>query len=111
MERLLIVDDEWEAADYFERILLQEESLQLDVYKAHSAREALECLGKIRMDVVLSDIKMPGMDGLQMYDIIKAVSYTHLRIQCVIYAVYPVRNPVSLLGAAGYVLQQRLCGI
>ena len=71
MERLLIVDDEWEAADYFERILLQEESLQLDVYKAHSAREALECLGKIRMDVVLSDIKMPGMDGLQMYDIIK----------------------------------------
>ena len=71
MERLLIVDDEWEAADYFERILQQEESLQLDVYKAHSAREALDCLGKIRMDVVLSDIKMPGMDGLQMYDIIK----------------------------------------
>lgn len=69
--RLLIVDDEWEAADYFERILLQEESLQLDIYKAHSGKEALACLEKLRMDIVLSDIRMPGMDGLQMYDTIK----------------------------------------
>lgn len=69
--RLLIVDDEWEAADYFERILLQEDSLQLDIYKAHSGKEALACLEKLRMDIVLSDIRMPGMDGLQMYDTIK----------------------------------------
>lgn len=71
MERLLIVDDEWDVVEYFERIFLQEETLDLDIYKAHSAEEALQCLEKIRIDIVLSDIKMPKMSGLEMYDIIK----------------------------------------
>ena len=71
MERLLIVDDEWDVVEYFERIFLQEESLDLDIYKAHSAEEALQCLEKIRIDIVFSDIKMPKMSGLEMYDIIK----------------------------------------
>ena len=71
MERLLIVDDEWDVVEYFERIFLQEETLELEIYKAHSAGEALDCLEKTRIDVVLSDIKMPKMNGLEMYDVIK----------------------------------------
>ncbi|MHC1750231.1 MAG: helix-turn-helix domain-containing protein [Cellulosilyticaceae bacterium] len=71
MERLLIVDDEMEVVEYFESIFEQEESLKLEIFKAYSAKEALKCLEEVRIDIVLSDIKMPKITGLQLYEIIK----------------------------------------
>ncbi|MBF9018919.1 MULTISPECIES: helix-turn-helix domain-containing protein [unclassified Oceanispirochaeta] len=71
MYRLLIVDDEMDVVEYFHRIFLEKSCLPLEVYKAHSSREALEVMNRIRFDIILSDIKMPEMTGLQMYDVIK----------------------------------------
>lgn len=72
MYRLLIVDDERDIVEYFHRVFTQEAKLPLEVYTANSGQEALECLDRIRIDIVLSDIKMPKMNGIQMYDIIKS---------------------------------------
>jgi two-component system response regulator YesN len=66
MYRLLIVDDEPDVLQALYDMLLDHESLDLDVLKAGSAWEALEILNRERLDIVLSDICMPGMDGLEL---------------------------------------------
>jgi len=71
MFSLLIVDDEQDIADSLYMRFKQVEVMELDVYKAYSAHEALEWLNRTKIDVVLSDIRMPGMNGLQLLDIIK----------------------------------------
>lgn len=66
MYRLLIVDDEPDVLQALYDMLLDHESLDLDVLKAGSAGEALEILNRERLDIVLSDICMPGMDGIEL---------------------------------------------
>lgn len=66
MFRLLIVDDEAIIADGLYEVFQNQTHLELDVYKAYSGTEALALLDRTRMDIVLSDIRMPGMDGLEM---------------------------------------------
>lgn len=66
MYRLLVVDDEPIIVDGMYQLLQNEEELALDVYRAYSGDEALEKLDAMRYDIVLSDIKMPGMSGLEL---------------------------------------------
>lgn len=66
MYRLLIVDDEELIVNGMEEFLAAQAGLELDVYKAYSGMEALNWLDRTRMDVVLTDIRMPEMDGLQL---------------------------------------------
>ncbi len=68
MYRLLIVDDEpWIADGLFDEFR-NLSALELDVYKAYSGRTALELLAKTRMDIVVTDIRMPGIDGMQLLE-------------------------------------------
>lgn len=71
MNRLLIVDDEIEILEWLEEMFLYDVPRELEIHAASSAREALELLDQIPFEVVLTDIKMPGMDGFQFFDKIK----------------------------------------
>ncbi|GMQ65004.1 response regulator transcription factor [Vallitalea maricola] len=71
MYRLLIVDDEIDVAEYFRRIFEVKANLPLEIYTSYNATQALECLNRTRIDIILSDIKMPKINGLQMYEEIK----------------------------------------
>lgn len=70
MIKILIVDDEPIIANGL-YALLEHASEDYEVYKSFSAQEALDLLMKIRMDLVLSDIKMPGISGIEMLEKIK----------------------------------------
>lgn len=70
MYRLLIVDDEEIITDSLFEVFSKLE-LELDIYKAYSGREALQWLERTRFDIVLSDISMPGMDGLALMESIQ----------------------------------------
>ena len=59
---LLIVDDDRSTREGLEKALKR----KYEVYVAESAERALEILGNISVDIVLSDIRMPGMDGLTL---------------------------------------------
>jgi len=61
--RILVVDDERGMCEFL-RFLLQEEGYEVDV--AHRGEEALEKVRESRFDLILADIKMPGLDGLEM---------------------------------------------
>jgi len=66
MYRLLIVDDEPLIVHGLVDFIMQQDCWPLEVYGALSAKEALDMLGRHRMDIVISDIGMPGMDGLEL---------------------------------------------
>lgn len=71
MFRVLVVDDEPDIADGLHTVLRHAEHLELDVYKAYSGVEALKFLERTRIDIVLSDIRMPGISGLQLVESIR----------------------------------------
>ncbi|KIL40715.1 hypothetical protein SD70_11560 [Gordoniibacillus kamchatkensis] len=68
MYRLLIVDDEPAIVDGLVLLFQEREDLDLDICNANSAVEAIELIKKTKIDVVLSDIRMPGKSGLQMIE-------------------------------------------
>ncbi len=61
--RVLLVEDEDDTRSMMEALLTQRGAL---VQSAASAAEALALLPEITTDVLVSDIGMPGMDGLEM---------------------------------------------
>lgn len=60
---ILVVDDEAEIADLVEIYLVSD---GYKVYKAHNAEEGLEILARENIHLMLLDIMMPGMNGLEM---------------------------------------------
>ena len=66
--RVLIVDDE---SDFLDTLMKRMRKREVDVTGAGSGREALDVLSRDQVDVVLLDVKMPGMDGIQVLREIK----------------------------------------
>ena len=67
--KLLIVDDEVKFLDSIARRL---EMRDFDVTKATSGKEAVEAARNDKFDLALLDLKMPGMDGKQVLEILKS---------------------------------------
>lgn len=62
---VLVVDDEQDIRDACERILSR---VGYQVQKASRGDEALDILNKESVDIMLLDLKMPGMDGLEVLE-------------------------------------------
>ncbi len=83
--RVVVVEDE---APFMEDLLQQIDACKLSVSvvgTAQSAMEAYEIIKRERPDVVLSDIRMPGMDGLALIARLH-VEFPHIR--CVLISGY-----------------------
>lgn len=70
--RTLIVDDSSVMRKIVERALRQAGLELLVVYEAGSGTDALEVLKAQQVDLILSDINMPAMDGLEFLRQIRA---------------------------------------
>lgn len=68
-ERILVVDDEDMIRDLCYHILTAE---GYQVTTVPNAAAALEELGRAAADLMITDIKMPGMDGLELFERVKA---------------------------------------
>ncbi len=66
MYRLLIIDDEPYIVEWVYELFQQHQELDLDIYKAYSGLEALDLLRRAKIDIVLTDIEMPDMNGLEL---------------------------------------------
>jgi signal transduction histidine kinase len=67
-EAILLVDDE-EGIRKVLGIYLEDAGYR--VHRAASGQEALEIFGKVQPRIVLTDIKMPGMDGIELLQQLK----------------------------------------
>jgi two-component system, NarL family, invasion response regulator UvrY len=102
MIRIIIVDDHAVVRRGLKQIL--DETLDLVVAdEASSGFELLEKVKKTKFDVVLLDISMPGIDGL---DTLKELKIIKPELPVLIFTVYPEdQYAVRVLkaGAAGYI--------
>ncbi len=80
--RLLVVDDE-SGHRMMVRAVMQDQGYE--VLEASSGQQCLEFLEKEDADVVLLDIKMPGMDGIQ---VLERINRMQTRIQVVMLTAY-----------------------
>jgi len=83
MARILVVDDDRGMRDYLEIMLSRE---GYDVNTASGGKEALTLCRKHKFDLVITDLKMSGMDGVELLKSLKEVSPESMTILITGYA-------------------------
>jgi len=68
MYRLLIVDDEPVIVNGLVQLFQDRADVELDICKAYSASEAIDIAKRTKLDILVSDIRMPRKNGLQLVD-------------------------------------------
>ena len=71
--RVLIIDDETAILDTL-RILLKRDNFE--VHTAASGQQGLDALPKVRPDFVLTDIRMPGVGGIEILNAVRELDAT-----------------------------------
>lgn len=72
MFKILIVEDDHELNNLFKKVL---EKNGYDVFSAFNGKMALEMLEKEYIDLIISDIMMPIMDGYQLVSLLREAGY------------------------------------
>lgn len=83
MATILVVDDDKGMREFLEIMLTREG------YEVHCARDAREALSRSRkqpFDLIITDLKMPGMDGIEFLHSVKEISPESLVILITAYA-------------------------
>tara|TARA_R110002073_G_scaffold72537_1_gene177789 strand:+ start:830856 stop:832181 length:1326 start_codon:yes stop_codon:yes gene_type:complete len=98
-ENILIVDDDIHILELIQRHL---QSLNYHTYRAVSVKEALEILKDKSIDLLITDLQMPGVDGLQL---VKYVTEHYPQLPKLVVTGYPsVDNALEVMksGAIEY---------
>jgi two-component system response regulator PilR (NtrC family) len=101
-KRILIVDDEQSMREML-AILLKKEGL--DVRSAGSRSEAADALGRGPVDLVLTDVKLPDGDGLEILRHVKAASPETAVVVMTAYGTTETAVAARKLGAEAYILK------
>lgn len=97
---ILVVDDEDSVRESLQMWFTED---GYEVLCAENATKALNILEKSRIDIILADIKMPGMDGLEMLQRIKSLNSTSIVIMMTAFATVDTAVKALKDGAYDYV--------
>jgi len=101
-KRILIVDDEEDLTWSLSRKLRREKS-NLEVFCANTGNSALEFLSGNHIDLVLTDLRMPGLSGLQLLNEIRAKYPLINVIVMTAYGSAEVREAIDRWGDTEYI--------
>lgn len=101
-KRILIVDDEEDLTWSLSRKLRREKS-NLEVFCANTGNSALEFLAGNHIDLVLTDLRMPGLSGLQLLNEIRAKYPLINVIVMTAYGSAEVRDAIDRWGDTEYI--------
>ncbi len=102
--RVMIVDDHALIREGIKKLLDLESGLEI-VALASDGLEALNMIDHVKPDIVLMDINMPGMNGI---DCLKAMKARHYRTKVIMLTIHEdveYLTETMQLGANGYVLK------
>ena len=97
---VLIVDDEQDIREGSERILTR---MHFNVSKAANGEEALEIFQKTQPAIVLLDLKMPGMDGMEVLGKIRKIDDSTIVIVITGYATVETAIQAMKQGAYDFI--------
>jgi DNA-binding NtrC family response regulator len=97
---ILVVDDEESILKFFQRVLKKEE---YTVFTADNGKEALELVNRKRPDLVILDLKMPGMNGIEILRQIKRIDENIEVIMITGYGTMKTARIAMRLGAYDYI--------
>jgi len=100
--RVLLVDDE---TDYLEVLSRRLKKRNVNVAGVPSGKEALRYLETIPVDVVVLDVRMPGMDGIQ---VLREIKKSHPLVEVIMltgHASLEVAIEGMRLGAFDYLMK------
>ncbi len=104
MIKILIADDHKLFVDGLISLLTMEHNISI-VAKAYSGKEMLDCLSKYDIDVVLSDINMPGIDGVEAA---KVAMKKYPKLKIIMLSMHKgsmIIRQVIKMGVHGYILK------
>jgi two-component system invasion response regulator UvrY len=106
MNNVLIVDDHPIVRRGLKEILKDETDLA--VTETSNAREALALIKQQPFDIVVLDLELPGMNGLELLDLI---TREHKRLRVLVLSIYPEDQfavRVLKAGAAGFISKEAI---
>lgn len=101
-DRLLIIEDEDTLCESLKRVLSKE---HYEVDAAGSAEAALDMLGESHYSLVISDIILPGMNGIELLRLVKDRTPDQLFIVMTAYASLETAVEALRAGAYDYVMK------
>ncbi len=102
MDKLLLIDDEADVQYSFRRIF---DSPDLELHTASSGEEGLKLIPKVKPDLVLSDIRMAGLNGLETLRRIRQIDPRLPVILMTAYGTTQTAIEAMKLGAYDYLLK------
>jgi nitrogen regulation protein NR(I) len=102
MSKLLLIDDEEDVRYSFQRIF---DSPEIEVATASSGEDGLKAIPKFKPDLVLMDVRMGGMNGLETLRKIRASNPKLLVILMTAYGTTQTAIEAMKLGAYDYLLK------
>lgn len=97
---ILIVDDEENVCKLLEKVFIKEGYL---THKAYNGEEALNIIDSFQVDIVITDLKMPGMSGMELLNKIKHIDNSIKIIMITAFATVETAVEALKVGASDYI--------
>ncbi|MDF2438306.1 MAG: degU 1 [Bacteroidota bacterium] len=102
--KVFILDDHQMLIDGLKALLMNEAGFEI-IGTSTSSKQALEIIGKSTPDIILTDINMPEMDGIEFT---RAAKKKHPEVKILALSMFGEKSTISEIldaGASGYILK------
>lgn len=101
-KRVLIVDDEEDLTWSISKRLIKDKN-HLEIICANSGNRALDMLSNYQVDLIVTDLRMPGISGIQLVDEVRSHHpYTQVIVMTA-YGCVEVKRELDKMGRMGYI--------